>query len=53
MGELAEQLLKVKEPAEVAEALNQKGHRTSHGGPWAGEVVACRERGELQSRQPT
>ena len=40
MDELAEQLLQIKKPAEVAEALNQKGYRNSHGGTWTGEAVS-------------
>ena len=40
MDELAEQLLQIKKPAEVAEALNQKGYRNSRGGTWTGEAVS-------------
>ena len=40
MDEHAQQLLKNKKPAEVAEALNEKGYRNSHGDPWTGEAVS-------------
>ena len=40
MDELAEQLLQIKKPAEVAEALNQKGYRNSQGHLWNKESVS-------------